>query len=83
MKKIFVCLSLLLSLGAWAQSCDEIKEADKANYCRAINDNDKKFCQKIQNNDTQSLCLAKVEHKVSYCNRITTDKIKKRCLSYF
>lgn len=83
MKKIFVVVSLLLPLLAEAQSCDDIKEPDKANYCRAINDNDKKFCQKIQNNDTQSLCLAKVEHKVSYCGRIATDKVKKRCLSYF
>jgi hypothetical protein len=84
MKQIFIVLGLLCApLWARAQSCEDIKDADKANYCRAINANDKKFCQKIQNNDTQSLCLAKVEHKVSYCGRIATDKIKKRCLSYF
>ena len=83
MKKIFIVLGLMLPLWAVAQSCDDIKEPDKANYCRAINANDKKFCQKIQNNDTLNLCMAKVEHKVTYCNRITTDKIKKRCLSYF
>ena len=83
MKKIFIALSWVLPVLAWAQSCEDIKEPDKANYCRAINANDKKFCQKIQNNDALNLCMAKVEHKASYCGRIATDKIKKRCLSYF
>lgn len=83
MKKMITVMVLALPLLAAAQSCEDIKDADKANYCRAINENKKSHCQKIRNNDTQNLCLAKVERKVSYCNRISTDKIKKRCLSYF
>ena len=83
MKKIFMMLALMLPVFAWAQSCNDIKDEDKANYCRAIQADDKQFCLKIRNNDTQNLCMAKVEHKVSYCKRINTEKIKKRCLSYF
>jgi hypothetical protein len=62
-----------------AQPCDDIKDKDKANYCRAIDTNDKAFCQKISSNDTLNLCLGKVENDIKYCRRIGLDKIKKRC----
>ena len=64
---------------AFAQSCDDIKDKDKANYCRAINANDGAFCKKIQNGDTQNLCMGKIENNPKYCKRIMTEKIKKRC----
>jgi hypothetical protein len=62
-----------------AQSCDDIKDKDKANYCRATTTNDKSFCQKIGNSDTLNLCMVKLENDIKYCRRITTEKIKKRC----
>jgi hypothetical protein len=63
----------------YAQSCDDIKDKDKANYCRATTTNDKSFCQKIGSNDTLNLCMGKIENDIKYCRRIATDKIKKRC----
>lgn len=77
--RILMALCLTLPLWAQAQSCDDIKDSDKANYCRAINSNDAKFCHKINDNDTQNLCLGKVENNPKYCKRISLDKIKKRC----
>jgi hypothetical protein len=82
MKKIFqVCVALLV---VWpvlsiAQSCNDIKDKDKANYCRALDTNDKSHCQKIGSNDLLNLCMGKVENDIKYCRRIATDKIKKRC----
>ena len=64
---------------ASAQSCDDIKDKDKANYCRAIDANDAAFCKKISNGDTQNLCMAKIENNAKFCKRIMTEKIKKRC----
>lgn len=64
---------------AAAQSCDDIKDKDKANYCRAINANDGAFCKKIGNGDMQNLCTAKIENDPKYCKRINTEKFKKRC----
>ena len=64
---------------ASAQSCDDIKDKDKANYCRAINASDTAFCKKISNGDTQNLCMGKLENNPKYCKRIMTEKIKKRC----
>jgi hypothetical protein len=77
--KICISLSMLLPILAFAQSCNDIKDKDKANYCRAIDANDKSFCQKIGGNDLLNLCMGKVENDAKYCRRITTDKIKKRC----
>ena len=68
-----------LSVMAHAQSCDDIKDKDKANYCRAINANDTAFCKKISNGDSQNLCMGKLENNPKYCKRIMTEKIKKRC----
>jgi hypothetical protein len=82
MKKIIqmcVALSFALPVLAAAQACNDIKDKDKANYCRAIDTNDKSHCQKIGGNDLLNLCMAKVENDKKYCRRITTDKIKKRC----
>lgn len=62
-----------------AQSCDDIKDKDKANYCHATTRNDKSFCQKIGNNDRLNLCLAKLENDIKYCRRIAAEKMKKRC----
>ena len=83
---MFKTISALLLAGllgvstlAAAQSCDDIKDKDKANYCRAINANDGAFCKKIQNGDTQNLCMGKIENNPKYCKRIMTEKIKKRC----
>ncbi len=72
-------LSLLMPLWAFSQSCEDIKDKDKANYCRATTTNDKSFCKKIGNGDLSNLCLGKLENDRKYCRRITTDKIKKRC----
>jgi len=77
--KISICISLFVPLLAAAQACNDIKDKDKANYCRAIDTNDKSHCQKIGSNDLLNLCMGKVENDVKYCRRITTDKIKKRC----
>jgi hypothetical protein len=77
--KISICISLFVPLLANAQACNDIKDKDKANYCRAIDTNDKSHCQKIGSNDLLNLCMGKVENDVKYCRRITTDKIKKRC----
>lgn len=77
--KIAVLLVLLAPLFCSAQACNDIKDKDKANYCRAIDANDKSFCQKIGNNDTLNLCMGKVENDIKYCRRISTDRIKKRC----
>lgn len=77
--KIAVLLVLLAPLLCSAQACNDIKDKDKANYCRAIDANDKSFCQKIGNNDTLNLCMGKVENDIKYCRRISTDRIKKRC----
>ena len=82
MKKMIqtsMALFLALPLLAGAQACNDIKDKDKANYCRAIDTNDKSHCQKIGGNDLLNLCMGKVENDVKYCRRITTDKIKKRC----
>jgi phosphosulfolactate phosphohydrolase-like enzyme len=81
MKKIDVLIAgfLLTPLGAHAQSCEAIKDKDKANYCRATTTNDKSFCQKIGSSDTLNLCMAKLENDIKYCRRIATEKIKKRC----
>jgi hypothetical protein len=79
MKKIILCLSLMASVTANAQSCNDIKDKDKAHYCRAIDSNDKSHCQKIGSNDLLNLCMGKVENDRKYCRRIATDKIKKRC----
>ena len=68
-----------LCVAARAQSCDDIKDKDKANYCRAINANDTAFCKKISNGDSQNLCMGKLENDPKYCKRIMTEKIKKRC----
>jgi hypothetical protein len=70
---------LLMPLCVQAQSCDDIKDKDKANYCRATTTNDKSFCQKIGASDTLNLCMGKLENDIKYCRRITTEKIKKRC----
>jgi hypothetical protein len=78
-KKMLMSLGVLLPLLASAQACNDIKDKDKANYCRAIDTNDKSFCQKIGGNDLLNLCMGKVENDIKYCRRITTDKIKKRC----
>ena len=78
-KKIFILLALLTPLLCFAQACNDIKDKDKANYCRAIDANDKSFCQKIGNNYTLNLCLGKVENNPKYCRRISTERIKKRC----
>ena len=64
---------------AMAQSCNDIKDKDKANYCRAIDANGAAFCKKISNGDTQNLCMAKIENNAKFCKRIMTEKIKKRC----
>jgi hypothetical protein len=77
--KIVMGLSVVLPLPALAQSCNDIKDKDKANYCRALDTNDKAYCQKIGSNDLLNLCMGKVENDVKYCRRIATDKIKKRC----
>ncbi|PUE57569.1 hypothetical protein B9Z36_06480 [Limnohabitans sp. Rim8] len=77
--KICIGLSILLPMWASAQSCNDIKDKDKANYCRALDTNDKSHCQKIGSNDLLNLCMGKVENDIKYCRRITTDKIKKRC----
>ena len=77
--KIFIGLSMALPTLVFAQSCNDIKDKDKASYCRAVDANDKAFCQKIGSNDLLNLCMAKVENDIKYCRRITTDKIKKRC----
>jgi hypothetical protein len=77
--KIVMGLSVVLPLSALAQSCNDIKDKDKANYCRALDTNDKAYCQKIGSNDLLNLCMGKVENDVKYCRRIATDKIKKRC----
>jgi hypothetical protein len=82
MKKIitiFLGLTMWWPLWSSAQSCNDIKDKDKANYCRALDTNDKSHCQKIGGNDLLNLCMGKVENDVKYCRRITTDKIKKRC----
>ncbi len=79
MKKIITAMLMLLSLTAYGQACNDIKDKDKANYCRAIDGNDKSFCQKIGGNDLLNLCMAKIENDAKYCRRITTDKMKKRC----
>ena len=73
-----LCLIVASSL-AHAQSCDDIKDKDKANYCRAINANDGAFCKKISNGDMQNLCMGKIENDPKYCKRIMTEKFKKRC----
>lgn len=78
-QKIAICVGLALPLLASAQACNDIKDKDKANYCRAIDANDKSFCQKIGGNDLLNLCMGKVENDAKYCRRITADKIKKRC----
>ncbi len=77
--QILFFISLCVPLLAAAQACNDIKDKDKANYCRAIDTNDKSHCQKIGSNDLLNLCMGKVENDVKYCRRITTDKIKKRC----
>jgi hypothetical protein len=77
--KICIGLSVLLPMWASAQSCNDIKDKDKANYCRALDTNDKAYCQKIGGNDLLNLCMGKVENDIKYCRRIATDKIKKRC----
>lgn len=78
---IQICMASFLALPmlASAQACNDIKDKDKANYCRAIDTNDKSHCQKIGSNDLLNLCMGKVENDIKYCRRITTDKIKKRC----
>jgi len=38
---------MLLPMWASAQSCNDIKDKDKANYCRALDTNDKSHCQKL------------------------------------
>ena len=77
----FVFSAMLLPMLASAQTCDDIKDKDKANYCRATTTNDKSFCQKIGSNDTLNLCMGKLENDMKYCRRIATDRIKKRCES--
>jgi hypothetical protein len=79
MKKVMFALSLCVAFAANAQSCNDIKDKDKANYCRALDANDKAYCQKIAGNDLLNLCMGKVENDIKYCRRISTDKIKKRC----
>ena len=82
MKKIIqmcLLLSMALPMLVFAQACNDIKDKDKAHYCRAIDTNDKSHCQKIGSNDLLNLCMGKVENDAKYCRRITTDKIKKRC----
>lgn len=79
MIKISTALLLLVPLSGFAQACDDIKDKDKASYCRAIDTNDKSHCQKIGSNDLLNLCMGKVENDIKYCRRIATDKIKRRC----
>jgi hypothetical protein len=79
MKKIMVAFCLCVAFSANAQSCNDIKDSDKAHYCRATVTNDKSHCQKISSNDLLNLCMGKVENDKKYCRRIATDKIKKRC----
>ena len=77
--QISVALMLLLPLWCAAEPCNDIKDKDKANYCRAIDTNDKSHCQKIGSNDMLNLCLGKIENDIKYCRRIALDKIKRRC----
>ena len=77
--KKWIVWALLLPMWVCAQSCDDIKDKDKANYCRATTTNDKSFCQKIGSNDTLNLCMGKIENDMKYCRRIGSEKIKKRC----
>jgi hypothetical protein len=79
MKKIIVLSTMWACFAVNAQSCNDIKDKDKASYCRALDTNDKSHCQKIGGNDLLNLCMGKVENDMKYCRRITTDKIKKRC----
>ena len=83
MRKINGLMAWFLWVPLWAhaQSCNDIKDKDKANYCRATTTNDKSFCQKIGSSDTLNLCMGKLENDIKYCRRITTEKIKKRCES--
>jgi hypothetical protein len=74
-----IAICLLMTSLVHAQSCDDIKDKDKANYCRATTTNDKSFCQKIGSNDMLNLCMGKLENDIKYCRRIATEKIKKRC----
>lgn len=77
--QILIGFSLCIPFWVSAQACNDIKDKDKANYCRAIDANDKSHCQKIGGNDLLNLCMGKVENDVKYCRRITTDKMKRRC----
>ena len=79
MKRILVLTMMCMSFAVHAQSCDDIKDKDKAHYCRATTSNDKSHCQKIVGNDLLNLCMGKVENDIKYCRRIATDKVKKRC----
>jgi hypothetical protein len=79
MKKIILLATLWVCFAASAQSCNDIKDKDKAHDCRANISNDKSHCQKIGNNDLLNLCMGKIEKDMKYCRRIATEKIKKRC----
>jgi len=79
MTKVSLFLAVMFPLCVMAQSCDDIKDNDKANYCRATTTNEKAYCQKIGSNDMLNLCMGKLENDIKYCRRIATDKIKKRC----
>lgn len=78
-RTLFAAVWLAVPIWGWAQSCDDIKDKDKANYCRAVNANEASFCKKIADNDKQNLCLGKIENDVKFCKRIRAEKIKKRC----
>ena len=79
MREVITAMLMLLSLTAYGQACNDIKDKDKAHDCRATISNDKSHCQKIGNNDLLNLCMGKIEKDMKYCRRIATEKIKKRC----
>jgi hypothetical protein len=79
MKGMIVLATVWMCFTVNAQSCNDIKDKDKAHYCRATISNDKSHCQKIGNNDLLNLCMGKVENDKKYCRRITTEKTKKTC----
>lgn len=80
---------MLISHVAWAQKtkpkeeyegCNGIQDADRKQYCLAIDQGDASLCKKIGNNDRRQLCLAKLENSAKQCERISDNKTKQRCL---
>lgn len=78
----FMLLLLMVSSHAHANTCDNVKDADRRNYCKAIDSKRVQACDLIRHSNTRYYCKAVVTGKTSYCEFIRgSNDYKQMCKS--